>query len=67
VPFIIWNDGKIKLDMVLKMAFLGTKGWIWADGVSPSWRELQVPHGGDYGVKNGGLKLEDTYFLEHFP
>ncbi len=52
--------------MVLKTAFLGSKGSIQADGIGP-WRELRVPYGGDFGVKNGSLRPENTYFWNIFP
>ena len=57
---MIWNDGKIIFDIVLKTAFLGTKGSIQTDGIGP-WRELRTPYGEDFEVKNGGLRLENTY------
>jgi len=57
---MIWNDGKIRLDSVLKTAFFGTKGPIWADVINP-WRELRAPYGEDFEVENGGLRLAPVF------
>ncbi len=63
---MIWDDGKIIFDIVLKTAFLGSKGSIQADGIGP-WRELRASYGDDFVVKNGSLRLENTYFWNIFP
>ena len=63
---MICNGGKIIFDIVLKAAFLGTKRSIQTDGIGP-WRELRTPYGEDFEVKNGGLRLENTYFWNIFP
>ena len=51
--------------MVLETAFLGTKGSIQTDGFAP-WKELRASYGDDFGVKNGSLRLENTYFWDIF-
>jgi len=63
---MIWDDGKIIFDIVVKAGFLGTKRSIWAEGIGPC-REPRVPYGGDFGVKNGGSRLGNTYFRNIFP
>ena len=62
---MIWDDGKIIFDIILKTASLGAKRSIQTDGIGP-WPELRVPYGEDFEVKNGGLRLAPvfgTFFL----
>ena len=63
---MIWNDGKIIFDIILKTAFLGTKGrfkqMVLAHGES-----YELPYGEDFEIKNSGLRLENTYFWNVYP